>query len=392
MFVTGSFAAGILITEYAHIPLAGWLALAVPALITGIGGLFFRRVQIATIGILLGFCAAGGAVYHYRCVYLPPGHIARIVSDDPMLVRVRGYVCTDPVSRRKAPLALAEGAARRLHETALDLKLNAIMTNAGTHPVAGKVKVKLYEDNPGIQYGHEVILTGRIEVPGSPTNPSQFDYHEYLRRLAIRAVLRVRNAAGVEWTGRSRGRVRRLLFGVRRRLLSLISTPGNGRGGKVLAAMLLGAREELPPGTVEGFQQSGTMHLLAISGLHVGMVAGAVWLIVGLGGAGPRLRSVVVMFCVAGYVLLTGARPPAVRAAVMIVVVALGGAFTRRQITVNSLALAAFIILLFSPGEIFMRGFQLSFVAVLSIVYFYRPFRSLLDKLRSPLEDLQAPE
>jgi len=309
-----------------------------------------------------------------------------------MLVQVRGYVCTDPVSRRKAPLALAEGTARRLYETAFDLKLNAIMTNAGPHPVAGKIKVKLYENNPGIQYGHEVILTGRIEAPASPTNPSQFNYNEYLRRLGIRAVLRVRNAAGVEWTGRSRGRARRLLFGVRRRLLSLISTPGNGRGGKVLAAMLLGAREELPPGTVEGFQQSGTMHLLAISGLHVGMVAGAVWLIVGLTGADARPRSVVVVLCVVAYVLLTGARPPAVRAAVMIGLVALGGAFTRRQIMVNSLALAAFIILLFSPGEVFMRGFQLSFVAVLSIVYFYRPIRSLLNKLKVPLEDLQAPE
>jgi len=390
--VAGSFAAGILLTEYAHIPLTGWLALALPALILGIGGLFFRRAGIATIGVLLGFCAAGGAIYHYRCVRLPPGHIAEIVSDDPMLMRVRGYVCTDPVSRRKAPLGLSEGSARRLCETALDLKLNAIMTNAGPRPACGKIKVKLYEDNPGIQFGDEVILTGRIEAPGSPTNPSQFNYRQYLRRLGIRAVLRVPNAAGVEWTGRSTGRVRRSLFGVRRYLLSLISTPGNGRGGKVLAAMLLGAREELPPDTVERFRQSGTMHLLAISGLHVGMVAGAIWLVAGLVGADARLRSIAVVLCVVAYVLLTGARPPAVRAAVMIGLVALGGAFARRQVTVNSLALAAFIILVFSPGEIFMRGFQLSFVAVLCIVYFYRPIIDLLNKLKVPLEDLQAPE
>lgn len=391
--VVAFFILGILISDCAAASFAAWAVLAVGGLGLVVGGLCFRRAAAATLGVLLTFCAAGGAIYLYRCQYIPPGHVTEVLSDERALMKVRGYVCSDPVSRQKLPLMLAEAGGTVVRwETAFDVRLNAIISASGVHRITGKTKVKLYVKNPGIRYGDELILTGQIQTPNTPTNPFQFDYREYLRRRGIRAVLYVGTAAGIDWTGRSKGRLLRRLHGFRRRLVSLVAAPSNGDGGKMLAAMLLGAREELPPDVEESFRQSGTVHLLAISGLHVGMVAVAVWLVMGITGAPERLRSIVVILCVVCYVFISGTRPPAVRAAVMVVLVALGGLVNRRQITINSLALAALVILIFSPGEIFMRGFQLSFLAVLAIVHFYRPVRALLDRLKSPLEKLQAPE
>ena len=391
--VAASFAVGVFISDRAEISLAAWVIITSSAAAFCIGALFFGRRRLATALVLLGFGAAGGTAYHYRCTYLPSGHIAKIVSDERILAKVRGTICAQPITRIKTPLILGESdAAPWCFETGFNLRLSAIISESGPLPATGKLKVKLYSRNPGIQYGDEVILTGQLQVPNSPTNPSQFDYRRYLRRQGIHAILYVSNDAGVEPTGSSEGCVTRWFFGARRRLLSLIARGSDERGGKVLAAMLLGAREQLLPSTVKSFQRSGTMHLLAISGLHVGMIAGFVWLLAGLAGAPYRVRSLVVILCVVCYVLLTGARPPAVRAAVMIVLIALGGVLSRRQIPINSLALAALIILIFSPGEVFMRGFQLSFIAVFSIVCFYRPIRKMLDRLKSRLEYLQAPE
>ncbi|NQT18479.1 MAG: ComEC family competence protein, partial [Planctomycetes bacterium] len=329
--VVACFILGILVSYYGAVTFPAWASLAAAELGVVGGGLFLRRAALTTVGVLLAFCATGGAVYHYHCEHLPPGHIAEIVSDERALMKVRGYVCSDPTSRRKTPTILFRvGGFTTRWETAFDVRLNAVISAAGAHPAIGKTKVKLYAKNPGIRYGDELILTGQIQIPNAPTNPSQFDYREYLRRHGIRAILYVGGEAGVDRTGRSKSSVLRRLFALRRRLVSMVAAPSNGTGGKMLAAMLLGAREELPPEAEENFRQSGTVHLLAISGLHVGMVAGAVWLLIGMTGTTERVRSIVVILCVACYVFISGARPPAVRAAVMIVLIALGGVLNRR--------------------------------------------------------------
>jgi len=393
LLVTLAFIIGIVSADAFGGPLWLWLIAGGAALGCAVVGLLLRRRIAASAALLAAFVSAGAAMYLLRCTIIPPGHIGAIVTDQPVMMKVRAWVAEAPVTRLKAPISLTPTRPDDLnYETAFTARLAELITQDGPRPVAGRIMVKLYDRNPGIRYGDELLLTGQLQAPNAPTNPAQFDYRDYLRKLGIRAIIYIKNAGGVRLTGRSRGGPLRMLFSARARAVSIITGSFRGTGGAVLAAMLLGADEQLPPEVAESFRRSGTRHLLVVSGLHVAMVAGVFCLLTSLLRLPEWARSAILILCVAGYVAVTGAKPPAVRAGVMIALFALGRSLGRPQVAVNTLALAALIILLFSPGQLFMAGFQLSFVAVLSILYFYRPIRELLGRLGSRLETEQHPE
>ena len=390
--ITASLAAGILVSHYAAPPFVLWPALSTACLAGIAAGLILRRPYFAAAFLFAAFLCAGGLLHFHDYHYVPAGHIATLVSDERAFVELHGRIRSDPQSSIKRPLAIPgieQGPPER--ETAFDIDLEGVTSPAGRRTVSGRVRVKLAGDNPSLRYGDDVTLVGTLQAPNYPTNPGQFDYREYLRRAGIRAILYVSGPAGATVTARHAGPMR-LVFAVRRRLISLLKPTPEHRGGKLLAAMLLGATDELSPDVLSNFQNSGAMHLLAVSGLNVGIIAATILWLAGLARVPLSARSFVVLGGVVCYTLLAGAQPPAVRAAVMIAVAVMGGAVSRRQISVNSLALAAFVILVFAPCELFSVGFQLSFAAILSIIHFYRPIRAMLDKLKSALEDLQARE
>lgn len=390
--IAACFATGVAVSNWTAAPFAFWCSLGVAAIAAAVVAALARRPAPATAAILAAFVAAGGADHAYQYFHLPPDDMAHHASDDRILVKLDAIVRTEPVITLKRPLALSDPRpVEPWYETALDADVSAIIGGGGTQPARGRVKVKIAGASNGLHYGDRVRLVGELQAPAAASNPAQFDYRTYLRRHGIRAVLYVSDAAGAEVVHQARG-IRRLIAIVRRHVVSLLSTGGRSRGGSILAAMLAGAVEELSPEVIASFQNSGAMHLLAVSGLHVGIIAATVWWLVQIIRLPPRARSLIIVAAVIGYTLMTGARTPAVRAAVMIVLAAMGGIVTRRQISINSLAFAAFAILVVSPCELFMVGFQLSFLAIFGILYFYTPIRNLLNRLKSPLEDLQAPE
>jgi len=387
--IAACFAIGVASSNWTAAPLAFWCSLCAVAVVAGAIAALARRPAAATAAILAAFVAAGGADHTYHYFHLPPDAIARLASDGRVLVKLTATVRTEPVTTLKTPLTLADPRpVEPCHETALDVDVSSIVGGEAARRVRGKVKVKIAAPNPGLHYGDRVQLIGELQAPAAASNPSQFDYRTYLRRQGIRAVLYVSDAGGAEVLHRAGG-IRRLIAIVRGHLIGLINS-GAGSGDSVLAAILAGAVEELSPETIASFRNSGAMHILAVSGLHVGIIAGTVWWIVQMIRLPPRARGLIIVAAVVFYTLLTGARTPAVRAAVMIVIATVGAIIGRRQITINSLALAAFVILLVSPCELYMVGFQLSFLAIFGILHFYVPIRNLLNRLKSPLEDLQA--
>jgi len=141
-----------------------------------------------------------------------------------------------------------------------------------------------------------------------------------------------------------------------------------------LSSTILGRRELLSQGLKDDFSRTGASHLLAISGLHVGIVALVVFFLLksfGLPHSARLITSIVFLFI---YALICGMRPSIVRATVMFTVFALGFFFKRRVSLFNSLALAGFVCLLIRPQWLFTVGFQLSFLATLSIIAGFRWF------------------
>ncbi len=146
--------------------------------------------------------------------------------------------------------------------------------------------------------------------------------------------------------------------------------------------MFFGRRDALTPDDRDAFAISGTAHLLAISGLHIQLVCALFWRMLGWAGLSRRKSAGWVLAGCAAYCLLTGSSPPAVRATVMFAAYVAATFFQREAEPLSALASAALIILSYSPHDLFSVGFQLSFLAVLSLHTLLPVFENAWEKFR----------
>jgi competence protein ComEC len=137
----------------------------------------------------------------------------------------------------------------------------------------------------------------------------------------------------------------------------------------LLTGMILGDKQQLPEEITLDFQHSGLYHLLAVSGLHIGYLFAVLLLIIRPLVLNLHWRRILLAVGLWGYVLLTGANPPTLRAAIMISLVLLSYEVSRIPRPWNSWGTAAFIILVINPGELFKAGFQLSFTAMVGVIF-----------------------
>ncbi len=148
----------------------------------------------------------------------------------------------------------------------------------------------------------------------------------------------------------------------------------------VVLALLLGIRNELDAAQKDAFARSGTMHVLAVSGMHVALIY---WVLMALlkplggGGVARWSRAVIALLVLWGYAGITGATPSVLRATVMCSLFVIAGLSERRSATLNTLAGSALLLLVWDPRMLFQLSFQLSFLAVLGIVLCYDPIRRL---------------
>ncbi len=141
------------------------------------------------------------------------------------------------------------------------------------------------------------------------------------------------------------------------------------RTAPVADALLFGGRMQMDEEIRNAFTKSGLLHVLAISGMHVAILGLLLWGIGRLAGLSVRGTSLLTIVGVVGYALLTDGNPPVIRAAVMICLYSLARLIMRRPSLTNCLALAALVILLWNPTDLFNTGTQLSFLAVLGIAW-----------------------
>ncbi len=140
------------------------------------------------------------------------------------------------------------------------------------------------------------------------------------------------------------------------------------RAAELAAALSLGRRDLLSPARKVGWRRSGLAHLLAVSGLHVGLVAGMTWLLLALGGASPTTTRIAILVVLPTYALLAGASPSAVRAALMGVIFVGAGLLGRAIVPMAAVLLAAFLLLLVDPSLIAEVSFQLTVLLTAALV------------------------
>lgn len=224
------------------------------------------------------------------------------------------------------------------------------------------------------------ILNADLEPLPPRRNPGQFDYANYLRQREIVALIRVKNSRQIILgkTDDKFSAEKSIFAPLRHRLTECFETYFSPFAANFLKALILGKRENMDRQVLENFQNAGVMHVLAISGLHVGFVAGIFYVVLSFFPISFKKRNLLIILLLLFYMFLTGNQPPVVRATLMASLLLFGVNIERKTSVYNSIFAAAFIILLWQPQQLFWVGFQFSFAAVLSIIYFYtkmEPFR-----------------
>ena len=251
-------------------------------------------------------------------------------------------------------------------------------------PCKGKVMVYTAVDStlPAIPAGRYMLIHASLKEVQQPLNPGGFDYRGYLARSGIYHSTYLQ--AGT-WEIDKKGaafNLRHYASGLRQMMLEKLQLHGiSGAELGVSAAMLLGDSSHLGDEVRDVYARAGAMHVLCVSGLHVGVVFLVMNTVFGFlrrSRAGKALLPFLLLAIIWAYALLTGLAPPVVRASSMISFLIAGGAMKRQTNVYNTLAASAFLMLLFDPYVIFGAGFQLSYSAVLGIVSVQRPIYRLL--------------
>lgn len=234
------------------------------------------------------------------------------------------------------------------------------------------------------------LQQARIEPLPERRNPGQFDYGEFLRWRGISAICRLSDSLHVEVqpapvAGFSAEN--HLFYPLRQQLIGRLEAHFPPPAAGFLKALLLGVREDLGRETVENFQKAGVMHVLAISGLHVGFVALIFYLLLSFLPLYFKQRNLVIIVLLVMYMFLTGAQPAVARATLMATFYLIAINLERRGAVLNYLFAAGLIILLFQPQQLFWIGFQFSFAAVLALAYFYPKLQAQADRLLEYLEN-----
>lgn len=255
---------------------------------------------------------------------------------------------------------------------------------------SGLVKVSAYnKELENIEYGQSYILEGYLYKPKEPTESDQFNYADYLRRRKIFALFSVsKNDGYVHLNENKTNPILKAAYNLKNNLKNKYELLLPSPYSSLLTAFILGDRENIPKSIYTSFKHTGCIHILAISGLHVGMV---IFIILALFKVLRVKKKTAVILCIIFlifYCFLTGGRISVIRASIMGSIILLGWALNRDSDIYNSLGLSAFCILLFNPYQLFDVGFQLSFVAVFSIVYFTprleEIFKLLFKVFRNP--------
>ena len=242
-----------------------------------------------------------------------------------------------------------------------------------------------------LRYADRVQVASVLQPVPPPANPHSFDYAQYLHYQNVHTQAFMR--AG-EWAYLGSGRGSPLQATAYRwqqaGLAAIQSQIPETRESAVASALILGNRTYLPEEVRTAYAETGAIHVLAVSGLHVGIVSGILlWL---LQRTLPRYRlwSVIVkiallLLAIWTFALVTGLSPSVLRAATMFSFIYVGQSLQYRVNTYNTLALSAVVLLIANPYLLFQVGFQLSYLAVFGIVYFqrrivalwYPPYRAL---------------
>ncbi len=259
------------------------------------------------------------------------------------------------------------------------LRTDTLTYKKASYRVSGKIRVTVRGPSPAVARGDRVVFRSRLRQIRNFNNPGGFNYQRYMAFKGIWRTAYTRGDRLQVVQQKSSLNLAQQLDDSRLAMSALIESAGKGPSRAVLKALVIGDRAAISSGLRDTFNRAGVGHILAISGLHIGIVATVAFLLFQklLCYVKPLLwrgwtrkgAAIFALFPVFLYGLISGMSPSTQRAVIMVSAFLMTFLVARENDAINTLALAAFIILIVYPPSLFSISFQLSFLAVLSIIY-----------------------
>ncbi len=269
---------------------------------------------------------------------------------------------------------------RKKDRLEVEVKVDSVIVNQTPFQTTGRAIIRFYNLDVHLENNDKVMLFSRLQAPPGERNPGEFDYKKYLAAQGIFAIVNIKSEKEIlAVIPADHVSLARAICLAKSKLNHIIEILYDGQRQALMKGLLLGLRSEISADVKESFMRSGVIHVLAISGLHVGYIIIILFALFGLMRVPYRLQIFLVIFCLFLYNLLIGFESPIVRSSLMATIFLLGQLKQRPVDVLNVLSAAALIILIFNPEELFQASFQLSFAAIMSMVYIYQKLKNYLS-------------
>lgn len=346
---------GIIIADICRWHPAVYFGIMVPAFLAG-WYFYTRQKNPSVIYSLFALSLLCGIALRYGVSYYQPGpsHIhwyADSKTDYTLYLKVSDWPILKP------------------NRTEIICEVDSLEYNRKRHYLNGSIMVNLSDTTTAIQRGDRLILPGRIYPVNSSQFGKEFNYQRYLNYKGISGVVYLTHLLDIQIDRSPPSNIYRLIDNLRMWIRSVFYYTLPDKAAALAVGFLIGETRNISPELYRQFKDSGTLHLLAVSGSNVALVLLFVTIILLPFPVSRKVRSIILLVSVFVFTLLAYGEPSVIRAAVMAGLVIIAGLLERKYNLNNIVASAAILILVIEPSQLFMIGFQLSFVIAWGLVY-----------------------
>ncbi len=372
-----AFAAGILVDSWTPVPIWIWI------LAWGITGLGFLATQQIRVYFLIALIFVTGSTFHaIQSRSTHPHDLRSIETGEGLYVTLEGQLLETPRYKKY----LKNGAV--IESCQARLQASWISHQSQRLPIHGEILIRTKGSIPQSFYkGLHIQITGVLTVPQGPAAKGLFSYKDYLQNQGIYRILtadspeswildsKASKQPDRPWTDRFQAWAMQTMTK---------GLPKVDDATRLQWAMVLGWKTWLYDEMAEPFRWSGSMHLFAISGLHVAIVSGLMLGSLRICQLPVWISGLITICGMWAYIAMSGWQTSAIRAGIMMSILIVGWIFRRPNSMLNSLFSAAWIILIWQPSQLFQTGFQLSFGVVLSLITLADPIRQKIQEWTLP--------
>ncbi len=255
----------------------------------------------------------------------------------------------------------------------------SVIRNDSNLTVTGDMILYFKKDSiaPPLHYGSQIVFKKNLQPIKNSGNPGGFDYNRYSLFQGITHQAYLTQNDYILLPGTQTNWLQQFIFTTRSWVVSVLKKyiPGDKESG-LAEALMIGYKDDLDKNLVQSYSNTGVVHIIAISGLHLAIIYALLLLVTKPLKRYKKLVWLRLLLTISSlwlFTLLAGAQPSVSRSAIMFTIIAIGQLAVRRTSIYNTMALSAFVLLCINPFWLWDVGFQLSYTAVLSIIIFFKP-------------------